>query len=106
MSEEKAPSLRTPHIVTVTKKVDIHVQALSSASAIREVEEAISEWDGAEHVLPWRTSVEIEKVPITTADQCSFCGGWHLATDTNWHAHHKRTLRQQAAVRSSQESDQ
>lgn len=26
--------------------------------------------------------------------------------DTNWHAHHKRTLRQQAAVRSSQESDQ
>jgi hypothetical protein len=40
------------------------------------------------------------------AYQCSFCGGWHLATDTNWHAHHKRTLRQQAAVRSSQESDQ
>lgn len=68
MSEENKtgfPSLRTPHIVTVTRKVDIHVQALSSASAIREVEETVSEWDGAEHVLPWRTSVAIEKVPIT-----------------------------------------
>lgn len=96
MSEEKAPSLRTPHIVTVTKKVDIHVQALSSASAIREVEEAISEWDGAEHVLPWRTSVEIEEVPITTADQCSFCGGWHLALHRHERAVRLRALRARA----------